>query len=74
MTTAADLNTCLDHCLALGLPRNKLLTCEGTCETTFMQTPGNTQTAAPNGGKVFRDPTGAEVDVDRDGGKVFHPA
>lgn len=74
MTTAADLNKCIDDCLALGLPRNRLLICEGTCETTFMQTPGNTETDTANGGKVFRDPSGAHVDVDSRGGKVFHPA
>jgi len=74
MTTATDLNACIDRALGLHLPKQRLLEAELTCETEFLATPGNTQTAGPNGGKVFRDPTGAEVDVDRNGGKVFHPA
>jgi hypothetical protein len=74
MATATDLNACIDRALALQLPKQRLLAAELTCETEFLATPGNTQAAGPNGGKVFRDPTGAEVDVDRNGGKVFHPA
>ena len=74
MTTAADLDTCLGNCLANHLPKQQLLTCENTCETTFMQTVGNSQTTIANGGKVFRDPTGAYVTVNKDGGKVFTPA
>lgn len=74
MTTALDLNACIDRCNGGHFNKKQLDACVTTCENTFLATPGNTETPDGSGGKVFRDPTGAEVIIDSRGGKVFVPA